>query len=94
MAATRKPRKKQKMTLSRTKVSRRARRIRRDYFNRAMELEVARREGTPDDVARAERRYANAEAAFKTLPMLARKLEVSPATAAAELDGDDEGDDE
>lgn len=95
MARKSKRRTKQKLTLGRTRVSRRARRIRRDFFNRQMELEALQlADAEPGDIARAEKRLAAAEQAFKSLPLLARQLEVDPRDAAAELnDEDNDGDD-
>lgn len=92
-------RKAQKLTLSRTKVSRTARYIRREFFARQMELEFCLdnpSETTPEETQRAQRRFDTIKARFEALPRLAARLEVSAKLAQAELDGadDDDGDDE
>lgn len=92
---TKKSRRNQKKTLGRTKVSRHARYVRRQFFARQMEVEFLKssKSATPAEIARAEARLATIEAQFTKLPKLARRLEVSPAAAARELaeDGEDEG---
>lgn len=97
MPKTKKPRRHQKLTAGRTKVSRRARYIRRKFFATQIELEFLRanpKATTPAELSRVEKRYASIEAQFKGLPKLARRLEVPAAVALAELDGDDEGEEE
>lgn len=97
--AAKKSRKHQKKTLGRTAISRRARRIRRDFFNRQMELEFAkanRSEFTDAAFALIERRFTNVEAAFLKLPKLVAELEVPKAAAQRALaqEDEDEGEDE
>lgn len=96
MPATKKSRRHQKLTAGRTKVSRRARFIRRKFFATQIELEFLRdnpKSTTPAELSRVEKRFASIEKQFNSLPKLARRLEVPQAVADAELDGD-EGDDE
>jgi len=85
----------QKKTLSRTNVSRRARRIRRAFLATQFEVEFLRdnpKEMTPEELARAEKRLATITAAFNDLPKLAQPLEVAKRVAQAELDGADDDD--
>jgi hypothetical protein len=97
MKTLKKPRRHQKLTAGRTRVSRHARAVRRRFFDAQMELEFLKanpKHSTPAELARAEHRFANVEEAFNKLPKLARQLEVSRAVALAALaeedvDGDD-----
>lgn len=98
-ANVKKSRRHQKKTLGRTSISRRARRIRRDFLVRQMELEFAKlnpSEFTEAQLAQLERRYKNVEAQFLALPKLAQALEVPKAAAERALRGEDEdeGEDE
>lgn len=92
-------RKAQKLTLSRTKVSRNARYVRREFFARQMELDFLLEnptEATADELARAQRRFETIKAKLSALPR-AQRLECSPKAAQAELDAaneDGEGGDE
>lgn len=91
---SKKSRRHQKLTLGRTRVSRYARRVRRTFFNRQMEVEALRDTKAPaEEITRAVARLATVEEQFRKLPKLAKRLEVPAARAAAELD-DDAGDDE
>jgi hypothetical protein len=79
---------------SRTKISRAARRLRRDFFTRQAEYVFFLDNptaGTPDEIARAKKRFEAIEAKVDGVTFLAAKLEVKPALALAELEGDDEG---
>lgn len=90
-SATKKSRRNQKKTLGRTKVSRRARYIRREFFARQMELDFLKSSKAPvAEIEAAQRRFDSIQSQFNTLPKLARRLEVSPTVAARELDGEDE----
>jgi hypothetical protein len=92
MSKAKKPRRHQKLTAGRTKVSRHARAVRRRFFAVQMELEFLKanpKHTTPTELASAERRLANVEQQFLKLPKLARQLEVSRATALAALAEED-----